>query len=123
MLGHYKLAISLGGIMKTIKKYNSVEEWLEYHINHTSYDKFYPTAVQKQVDFVTIDVLYGILTEYVCKGVLTEQYEILCPNCYESLGVYNYYGDIPEYSECESCGREEVERYPNVCVSYKINRK
>lgn len=107
-----------------MKKFSSIEEWLDYRIKHKCYDAFYPTAILKQVDNITKEDVLNICVKYQNENKLLPLYEVRCPKCFNVLGKYETISDIPnEFEYCESCENENIKiESDNYFILFKIIR-
>lgn len=105
-----------------MKHYQTIQEWLDEHIAIKAVESFLPSAIMKVVPNVTINDIYDVCEEYKNQGKLALQYDVLCPNCYSSLGIYNTFSSLPNQIDYCKCGEEDIEAISSAIVIYKIVR-
>ena len=105
-----------------MKEYQTVQEWLDKHIAIKAIKAFKPSAIMKVVPNVTREDVYDICEEYRGQGKLALQYELICPSCYHTLGIYEALSNMPRQIDCNLCDEEEIEPISNSFVFYKIVR-
>jgi hypothetical protein len=87
--------------------------------NFSNGNYIYPGLIMRKLNLST-EKVYNLLNMLSDKYILKENYEIYCHFCSKyHHKFYEYYGDIPEYVECESCFNKLV-RSQNVVVIYKV---
>ncbi|GAC40750.1 response regulator [Paenibacillus popilliae ATCC 14706] len=65
---------------------------------------------------------YEILEQVKSQGLIAVNYEAYCYSCNKFTGYsYETIGSIPEYIECEECGRE-LHPFKDCVVVYKVLR-
>lgn len=106
-----------------MKIFSSIQDWLDYIIGFTSYTSFYPSAIHKRVNNITNDDIVTTCLKYIEENKLYLMYEVLCPNCFSTLGKYETLNQMPNTIDCcESCNEENIEAFENCIVFYKIIR-
>lgn len=105
-----------------MKQYKTIQDWLNEHIENKAYKAFRPSAIMKVIPNITKEDIYDMCEEYRKQGKLALQYELICPNCYRTLGIYEIFSNIPDYIDCNICGEEEIESISSSVVIYRIVR-
>ena len=78
----------------------------------------YPSVIKRKFsisDMLVYDIL-NILEEENC---LKMYYEVFCGFCSKSLGLYEYYSQLKDYTFCEDCEENNI-TLNNVKVVYKV---
>ncbi|WP_308640321.1 response regulator [Paenibacillus nuruki] len=66
--------------------------------------------------------IYKILENIRRLGSISVYYEVYCNSCHEFTGIgYETINKIPEYSECEHCGKE-LNLLKDIVVIYKVTQ-
>lgn len=105
------------------RKFDSVEEWLENYKNVSFLKGFHPTAIEKDVEGVTLEEIIKICDKWCEDGKLIKKYKLICPNCFHLLNTYPDKDSIPEETECIWCGEEIEKEYMDVFpVMYEFKR-
>ena len=82
-------------------------------------DEFiYPSTLKRKFNFDD-EKIYVILTELEKAGLVNMYYEVVCHICYQTIGMYKFFSEIPEDIFCGNCDINLILN-ENVRIVYKV---
>lgn len=110
-----------------LEKTTKMEEYIEL-LAYSVVESFYPTALIKYVDGLTLNEAVNFLDEYVEKGKLCSFFEVKCDGefnqCFRNIGTVNKLEEAQDiYLQCDMCGKDVDVTEDNAFVKYKFVEK
>jgi hypothetical protein len=92
-------------------------------IRKNGYGKRFHPRIYKTLDFEIDEKKWmQTISKLVQLGYLTEQFELVCPACHETVKVYHEYGNIPlnEVVNCSHCGHDFEVSEQEILLTYSF---
>lgn len=95
----------------------NIDEIIKFLITFKKGSFIYPSVLKRKFQMSDEDV-YKILSKLEKEKVLKLFYELFCYQCNNSIGLFEYYSQIPTKIICEQC--ESYLGIDNIKIVYKV---